>query len=72
MVRNGSQVEVFMTAVRSHFTSEHVEIQEGDHVTWHITNIERAYDATHGFSTVSMKAAVSSGLLHHMLSLLAP
>ncbi len=25
--------------------------------------------ATHGFSTVSMNAAVSSGLLHHMLSL---
>ncbi len=24
--------------------------------------------ATHGLSTVSMKAAVSSGLLHHMLS----
>ncbi|MCB0154465.1 MAG: Sec-dependent nitrous-oxide reductase [Anaerolineae bacterium] len=50
VVRNGNEVEVFMTAVRSHFTPEHVEIKEGDHVTWHITNIERAYDATHGFS----------------------
>lgn len=50
VVRNGNQVEVFMTAVRSHFTPEHVEIQQGDHVIWHITNIERAYDATHGFS----------------------
>ncbi len=50
VVRNGNEVEVFMTAVRSHFNPEHVEIQEGDHVTWHITNIERAYDATHGFS----------------------
>jgi len=50
IVRNGNEVEVFMTAVRSHFTPEHVEIQQGDHVTWHITNIERAYDATHGFS----------------------
>ena len=28
-------------------------------------------NATQGLSTVSMKAAVSSGLLHHMLSLLA-
>ena len=28
-------------------------------------------NATQGFSTVSMKAAVSSGLLHHMLSLFA-
>ena len=50
IVRNGNQVEIFMTAVRSHFNPEHVEIQEGDQVTWHITNIERAYDATHGFS----------------------
>lgn len=48
--RNGKTVEVFMTAVRSHFTPEHVEIEQGDHVIWHITNIERAYDATHGFS----------------------
>lgn len=50
VVRNGNQVEIFMTAVRSHYTPEHVEIQQGDHVIWHITNIERAYDATHGFS----------------------
>lgn len=50
IVRNGNEVEVFMTAVRSHFTPEHVEIEQGDHVIWHITNIERAYDATHGFS----------------------
>ncbi len=48
--RNGNMVEVWMTAVRSHFTPEHVEIQAGDHVIWHITNVERAYDATHGFA----------------------
>ena len=48
--RNGNNVEIFMTAVRSHFTPEHVEIKQGDHVVWHITNIERAYDATHGFT----------------------
>ena len=48
--RNGNEVEIWMTAVRSHFTPEHVEIKKGDHVTWHITNVERAYDATHGFS----------------------
>jgi nitrous-oxide reductase len=48
--RDGNNVEIFMTAVRSHFTPEHVEIRQGDHVIWHITNIERAYDATHGFS----------------------
>jgi nitrous-oxide reductase len=48
--RNGNQVEIWMTAVRSHFTPEHVELLAGDQVTWHITNVERAYDATHGFS----------------------
>ncbi len=48
--RHGNQVDVYMTAVRSHFTPEHVEVNEGDHVVWHITNIERAKDATHGFA----------------------
>ena len=48
--RDGDTVEVFMTAVRSHFTPERVEIQKGDHVIWHITNVERALDATHGFT----------------------
>ncbi|GAB4575699.1 MAG: Sec-dependent nitrous-oxide reductase [Anaerolineae bacterium] len=50
VTREGNEVTVRMTAVRSHFTPEHVEIQAGDHVTWTITNIERARDATHGFS----------------------
>ena len=48
--RDGNDVEIWMTAVRSRFTPEHVEINQGDHVVWHITNIERAYDATHGFA----------------------
>jgi len=48
--RNGNNVEIWMTAIRSHFTPENVEIKAGDKVTWHITNIERAYDATHGFA----------------------
>ena len=48
--RDGNTVEIWMTAVRSHFTPERVEIEQGDHVIWHITNIERARDATHGFA----------------------
>jgi len=43
-------VEIWMTAVRSHFKPEHVKVRKGDHVIWHITNIERARDATHGFA----------------------
>ena len=48
--RNGNEVEIWMTVVRSHFYPERVELQEGDHVTWHLTNVERTPDATHGFA----------------------
>jgi nitrous-oxide reductase len=49
VTRDGSRVLVKMTAVRSHFFPEHVEVNEGDVVTWRITAIESAQDATHGF-----------------------
>jgi nitrous-oxide reductase len=49
ILRDGSNVEIFMTSVRSHLNPEHVELKQGDHVVWHITNIETAKDATHGF-----------------------
>jgi nitrous-oxide reductase len=48
--RNGNEVEVWMAVIRSHFTPEHVQIKQGDHVTWHLTNLERTRDATHGFA----------------------
>jgi nitrous-oxide reductase len=41
--------EVWTTVVRSHFTPERVHVKQGDKVIWHLTNIERARDATHGF-----------------------
>jgi nitrous-oxide reductase len=49
LVRKGKDVHVYMTATRSHFTPEHVDIRKGDHVVWHITNVEQTQDATHGF-----------------------
>ncbi len=48
--RRGNTVEIWMTAVRSHFKPERIEVKKGDHVIWHITNVERARDATHGFA----------------------
>ncbi|MDT8306667.1 MAG: Sec-dependent nitrous-oxide reductase, partial [Anaerolineae bacterium] len=57
--RDGNNVEIWMTAVRSHFTPEHIEVNQGDHVTLHITNIERAYDATHGFTIPAYNINVS-------------
>ncbi len=50
VVRDGNKVTVNMTSVRSHFTPDIVELKAGDEVTWHITNIEQAQDATHGFA----------------------
>jgi nitrous-oxide reductase len=50
VVRDGKNVEIFMTAIRSHFNPERVQIKKGDHVVWHITNVENAKDATHGFA----------------------
>lgn len=50
IVRDGKNVTIRSTLVRSHFKPEIVEINKGDNVTWHFTNIERAKDATHGFA----------------------
>jgi len=49
VTREGNKVLVKMTAVRSHFFPEHVEVNEGDVVTWRIVAAETAQDATHGF-----------------------
>lgn len=46
---DGSNVEIFMTVMRSRITPDIIEVTEGDEVTMHITNIETAKDATHGF-----------------------
>ena len=50
VVRDGNNVEIWMTVVRSHFYPERVEIKKGDNVTWHLTSIEQTPDATHGFA----------------------
>ena len=53
IVRNGTTVDVYMTAVRSHFVPDQIEVNEGDTVNIHITSLEQAEDQTHGF-TVNM------------------
>ncbi len=59
VIRNGSTVEVQMTAVRSHFKPERIEVNEGDHVIWRITNVERTKDATHGFALPAFNVCLS-------------
>jgi nitrous-oxide reductase len=48
-----------MTQVRSHFTPDIVRVKQGDKVHLHITNLEQARDATHGFGISSYGISVS-------------
>lgn len=57
--RRADGVHVYMTAVRSHFTPDIVRVKEGEHVHLHLTNVEQAKDATHGFAIGSKNINVS-------------
>jgi nitrous-oxide reductase len=48
VVRNGKNVEVFMVLVRSSFEPYKIEVNKGDKVTIHMTNIEQTTDELHG------------------------
>lgn len=50
VIVEGNKVTINMTSVRSHFTPDNIEVKAGSEVTWNITNIELAEDATHGFA----------------------
>jgi len=41
---------IYGTLIRSHITPEIVEVEEGETVAFHLTNLERAQDETHGFA----------------------
>ncbi len=57
--RRPDGVHVYMTAVRSHFKPDIVRVKEGDTVHFHLTNVEQAKDATHGFAVGSHNINVS-------------
>ncbi len=50
VTRDGKNVEVLMTAVRSNFEPNSIEVNKGDHVTIYLTNIEQTTDELHGFA----------------------
>ena len=50
VVRDGNKVDIYGTLIRSHITPETIEVYEGDVVSIHLTNLERAQDEVHGFS----------------------
>jgi nitrous-oxide reductase len=47
---SGNTVTIYSTLIRSHFDPEHVKVKKGQRVVWHLTNLERTRDATHGFT----------------------
>jgi nitrous-oxide reductase len=57
--RREDGVHVYMTAVRSHFTPDIVRVKQGETVHFHITNVEQAKDATHGFAIESQNINLS-------------
>lgn len=51
--RNGKDVHVYMSTIRSHFTPDNIEgIKVGDKVYFHITNHEQDFDVPHGFAMI--------------------
>jgi nitrous-oxide reductase len=57
--RNGKDVHVYMSQVRSHFTPDIVRVKQGDTVHLHLTSLEQARDATHGFGISSYNISLS-------------
>ena len=53
VTRNGNEVHISMTTIRSHFAPDNIEgIKVGDKVYFHITNLEQDFDVPHGFSII--------------------
>jgi nitrous-oxide reductase len=52
-------VEVKGTTIRSHITPEIIEVEVGDKVVLHLTNLERAEDEVHGFAMFGQNVQLS-------------
>ncbi len=51
--RDGKDVHIYMTTIRSHFTPDNIEgIKVGDRVYFHVTNHEQDFDVPHGFAVL--------------------
>ncbi|MBS4058703.1 MAG: Sec-dependent nitrous-oxide reductase [Bacteroidales bacterium] len=58
VVREGNEVHVYMTMIRSHFSPDNIEgIKVGDKVFFHVTNLEQDYDVPHGFAVMGFENA---------------
>jgi nitrous-oxide reductase len=52
VTRNGNTVEVKALAIRSRFVPDRVEVNQGDEVVLHLTNIEQTTDMIHGWGLI--------------------
>lgn len=53
VVREGNNVHVYMTSIRSHFSPDNIEgVKVGDKVYFHLTNLEQDFDVPHGFAVM--------------------
>ncbi|MCP4494444.1 MAG: Sec-dependent nitrous-oxide reductase [Gammaproteobacteria bacterium] len=59
IVRENGIVHVYGTMIRSHITPEIIEVEEGETVSLHMTNLERAEDETHGFAIYNENVQLS-------------
>ena len=50
---------VYGTVIRSHITPEIIQVEEGDTVSIHLTNLERAEDEVHGFAMYGQNVQLS-------------
>lgn len=58
VVRNGNEVHIYMTTIRSHFSPDNIEgIKVGDKVYFHITNLEQDFDVPHGFAVIGQNTS---------------
>ncbi len=56
--RDGDNVHVYMTAMRSHLAPDNIEgIKMGDKVYFHVTNLEQDWDVPHGFAVQGANTA---------------
>src|SRR5690606_22120249 len=56
--RNGREVHIYMSTIRSHFTPDNIEgIKVGDKVYFHITNHEQDFDVPHGFAMIGQNTS---------------
>jgi nitrous-oxide reductase len=58
VVREGKNVHIYMTTIRSHFSPDNIEgVKVGDKVSFHITNLEQDFDVPHGFAVIGANNA---------------